>query len=250
MDGKEPAPAERWTQETVMVTGAARRIGFHLVQALLEAGAKVVAHFRHNSSQLQALCEQQPSRVVGLQADLSVATERRALIEGAWKAFGHLTGLVNCASVYEATPVDRMDWDRWHETLEVNLTAPAHLSLEIGLRMKARGQGAIVMIGDWSTQRPYPGYLAYTVSKGALETLTLSLARELAPQVRVNMAALGPILLPEGSSEEYRNRVAAAVPLGRTGTPEELARCVLHLLVEGTYTTGAVVQIDGGRHLR
>jgi pteridine reductase len=119
----------------------------------------------------------------------------------------------------------------------------------LGLAMKDSGGGAIVQIGDWSAHRPYPRYLAYTISKGALETATMALARELAPHVRVNMVALGPILLPDGSGPAYEERVKQAVPLGRLGGTQAFQRAVLYLLEDEGYCTGTILTVDGGRRL-
>jgi len=115
--------------------------------------------------------------------------------------------------------------------------------------MQAGGRGNIVQVGDWSSARPYPDYLAYTVSKGALESATRALARELAPEVRVNLLAPGPMVLPPGSTAERDARVRRAVPLGRLGGTESYVKAVLSLLDPHTYATGSIVTLDGGRSL-
>ncbi|MBM3317960.1 MAG: SDR family oxidoreductase, partial [Candidatus Eisenbacteria bacterium] len=182
-------------------------------------------------------------------ADLSDPDEQQRLADEVLAACPGLNGLVHNASIYRPTPLASLARRDWDEHLAINLTAPVWLSARLGLAMRASGGGSIVQVGDWSTGRPYRDYLAYTVSKGALETATRALARELAPEVRVNMVALGPILLPEGSGPDLEERVRRAVPLGRVGHPGEYVSAVLHLLTGASYSTGSIVQVDGGRAL-
>lgn len=239
-------------EECILITGAARRLGRTLAEALAERGAALALHFNRSATEAEALGRQlegKARRVWLLQADLRHPREQQRLAEQALSKCGRLTGLVNSAAVYSKTPLSSLDRNAWDEILSVNLTAPVWLSAVLGREMKRAGGGSIVQVGDWSVRRPYRDYLAYTVSKGALETATLALARELAPEVRVNMATLGPVLLPAGSTTEYEARVRRAVPLGRLGGPQAFVKPLLHLLLDASYCTGAIVTVDGGRSL-
>jgi len=115
--------------------------------------------------------------------------------------------------------------------------------------MKRRGEGVIIQLGDWSIPRPYPGYAAYAASKAGLEALTRSLARELAPEVRVAMVSPGAILPPKGGSRGQVRAMAEAAALGRMGRPEDVAETVLFLIEGSAYTTGINLLVDGGRSL-
>jgi pteridine reductase len=248
--GSSAAPP--WPEQTILVTGAARRLGRALVEELAARGAHVALHYHRSRTEAEDLARALRPRAASVhlfQADLSLPAEQERLAEEVLAACPRLSGLVNSASLYEKTPLAGLERAAWDAHLAVNLTAPVWLSARLGRAMQAAGHGAIVQIGDWSTRRPYRNYLAYTVSKGALEAATRALARELAPQVRVNMLSLGPILLPEGSGPDLEERVRRVVPLGRVGSPGEFVAAVLHLLACATYSTGSIVQIDGGRGL-
>jgi pteridine reductase len=250
--GSNQRAAVDWRTQCVLVTGAARRLGSELARALAARGAAVALHYHRSEREARALVGELTPRARAvwlMRADLAQPEEQDRLARDVLERCGRLTGLVNCASAYRPTPVDTLTRAEWEAHLAVNLTAPVWLSLRLGQAMRQAGGGSIVQVGDWSTGQPYRGYLPYTVSKGALETATRALARELAPEVRVNMVALGPILLPEGTGADYEQRVARAVPLGRVGHPAEFVRAVLFLLGEATYTTGSVLAVDGGRSL-
>ena len=137
----------------------------------------------------------------------------------------------------------------WDVNLDTNLKAPFFLSKFAGAAMRRQGAGKIVSIGDWAGIRPYNNYLPYTVSKSGLIGLTRALAKALAPEVQVNCVALGPVMPPEGSSEEEIERMLAGTLVKRLGTPEDVARAVM-FLCEGTdFATGSTLLLDGGRLL-
>jgi pteridine reductase len=135
----------------------------------------------------------------------------------------------------------------WERSLDVNLKAPYLLSVALGQAMRRRGSGCIVNLVDWAAERPYRHYLPYCVSKAGLICLTKALARELAPSVRVNAVAPGPVLLPEDMSAEETAAVVRATPLARIGRPEDVAACVAFLVADAPFSTGAVFHVDGGR---
>ncbi len=236
----------------VLITGAGRRLGAALAQALADRGVALALHYHRSAAEAESLARELKARareVWLFRADLRSPAEQERLCEETLRHCKRLTGLVNCAAVFERTPLETFDRTLWNEALAVNLTAPVWLSVRLGREMKRAGGGSIVQIGDWSTPRPYKDYLAYSTSKGALETATRALAKELAPQVRVNLVALGPILLPEGSGPDYRERVERAVPLGRVGGSEAFVASTLHLLLDAPFTTGTILTVDGGRSL-
>ncbi len=239
-------------ESCILITGSARRLGMALAEALAARGAALALHYHRSQADAERLARrlETTARQVWLfQADLRRPEDQEKLAQQVMSHCGQLSGIVNGASIYDRTPLTALDRNAWEETLSVNLSAAVWLSVILGREMKRAGHGSIVQIGDWSVHRPYPDYLAYTVSKGGLETATLALARELAPEVRVNMVALGPILLPDGSGPEYEARVKRAVPLGRLGGPAAFVEAVLYLLGDTSFCTGTVLTVDGGRSL-
>ncbi len=231
----------------VLITGSARRLGRALAEALAKQGTPLALHYHRSRKEAEALAAEVKSEAHLFGADLAAPGAAEQLARDVWARCGPIAGLVNNASIYAPTPLSGLDRATWHETLEVNLTAPVWLSIHLGRRMREAGGGSIVQVGDWSADRPYTGYLPYTVSKGALETATRALARELAPRVRVNMIRLGPILLPEGSGADYEARVRRKAPLRRVGGTDAYVSAVTHLLGPATYCTGSILTVDGGR---
>lgn len=236
----------RWA----LVTGAARRVGRSIALALAERGANVLVH--HHTSTAAADAVVREIRALGrdaerLQADLGSATAVRALAEEALRRVGTVDVLINSASNYLRVAFDALDEDVWDRSLDVNLKAPYLLSSALGRRMRERGEGTIINIVDWAASRPYRQYLPYCVSKAGLVCLTKALARELAPTVRVNAVAPGPVLLPEDMTAEETAAVVRATPLERIGRPEDVAACVVFLAADAAFTTGAVFHVDGGR---
>jgi len=232
---------------TALVTGGARRIGRAICLALADKGVRVAIHCRSSEAEARDLSEQCPGSVV-LRADLADPADRARLVPRAAERLGRLDFLVNNASVYEPTPVAEIDEASWERALDVNLTAPFFLARDAGLRMRAAGSGAIVNVTDWAIERPYSLHLPYFAAKAGLDAATRGLARALAPEVRVNGVAPGPILLPEGTGEDTRKAVARKTPLGRLGGPEAVATAVVFLLGHD-FMTGEIIRVDGGRSL-
>jgi pteridine reductase len=237
----------------VLVTGAARRLGRAIAERFAAEGARVVVHYRSSRQAARDVVRrlrELGAEAIPLRADLSRPGAPDRLLERIARTWAPVDVLVNSASVYRQTPLGRFQPRDWDEILATNLRAPALLSRRAGLAMKRRGEGAIVMLGDWSIPRPYPGFAAYAASKAGLEALTRLLAHELAPEVRVNMVSPGAILPPRGASAAKVAAMARACPLGRLGRPEEIAEAVLFLVQRATFTTGVNLLVDGGRSLR
>lgn len=236
----------RWA----LVTGSAKRVGRVIAHELAGRGANVVVHYHTSAPEadatvasLQALGVQ----AIALRADLGAPDEVRRLAADAEDRTGGVTLLVNSASNYLPTPFDTISEAAWDASLDVNLKAPFLLAWSLGRAMRARGDGAIVNVADWAGERPYRGYLPYCVSKAGVIALTKALAKELAPTVRVNAVAPGPVLLPEDFGPDEVAAVRRATPLGRVGTPEDVARAIRFLAEEAGFSTGSILHVDGGR---
>ena len=200
-----------------------------------------------------------PRRAVVIGGDLRSPEGAEKVAEDAEKAFGKIDILVNNAAAFMPTPVGTITEAGWRELIDLNLKAAYFLSDRLGSAMRKRGprsrvegslrgeQGAIVNLADAAGIRPWPSYGVYCISKAGVIMMTRVLAKALAPDVRVNAIAPGPVLLPEGTSPEAAERAANATLLGRVGSPEDVARAVLFLVRDADYMTGQVVAVDGGR---
>jgi len=200
---------------------------------------------------LQAeLNHQRKDSVALIQADLLDIAKLPAMVEQTVQSFGRLDALVNNASSFFQTPVGEITAASWEDLIGTNLRAPLFLSQAAAPALK-KSLGAIVNITDIHAERPLKNYVVYSVAKAGLVGLTRSLARELAPEVRVNAIAPGPILWPDDETfdELSRQRIISHTPLKREGTPEDIAKAVHFLLAEATYVTGETINVDGGRHV-
>ena len=232
------------------MTGAAKRVGRVIALELAGRGMHVAVHY-HTSAEAAAATVREIDalgvRACALGADLSQAAEVARLAAEAEAQSGGLAVLVNSASNYLRVPFERLTEAVWDASLDTNLKAPFLLAWHLGRAMQTRGSGHIVNLADWAAERPYRDYLPYCVSKAGVICITKELAKELAPEVQVNAVAPGPVMPPEGMSAAEREAIARATPLGRLGTPEDVARCVRFLVEEASFSTGATFYVDGGR---
>lgn len=235
----------------ILVTGAARRVGRAIALRLAGPGRRLALHYRaseRESAQAAEDCARRGAEVERFDADLADPAAPAALIERVLRRFGRLDAVVNNAALFEPMTLDDFDAGAWGRTLQINLTAPLLLVHAARDALRAAG-GRVVNLCDAATGRPWPDHLAYVVSKGALEALTRVLARALAPRVNVVGVAPGVVAWPEHYDAQTRARLAARIPLGHAGTPEDVAAAVEFLLTSADYVTGAILPIDGGRSL-
>jgi NAD(P)-dependent dehydrogenase (short-subunit alcohol dehydrogenase family) len=240
--------AGRWA----LVTGAARRVGRAIALELGGRGANVVVHYNTSHGAAEATVGDLRGlgvQALALRADLADRAAVAALAAEAEARSGGVNLLVNSASNYLRVPFDDITDAVWDASLHANLRAPFLLAWHLGRAMRARGEGVIVNVADCAVDRPYRSYLPYFVSKAGVVGLTRALARELAPEVRVNAVAPGPVLLPEDVGPTEREQIRKATLLRRIGRPEDVARCVRFLAEEADYSTGGVYLVDGGRHV-
>ena len=230
-----------------LVTGGARRLGATIVRALAEEGFRVGFSYRRSAAEAEQLVDELEAgdlNAAGFECDLREASECAALVETVEADLGPVSLLVNNAGVIHEAGVDSAGADDFDVTMAVNLRAPWLLSLDLGRRMRSRGSGSIINIASVGGIRPYSKHLAYSVSKAGLIMLTRGLARDLAPEVRVNAIAPGMIDLGESGGMPARERV----PLQSWTGPEDIEDAVLYLADAGQ-VTGQVLAVDGGWHL-
>lgn len=236
-----------------LITGAARRIGASIAQTLHRSGFNIVLHYRNSAASAEELCAAmnrlRQDSAVSVQADLLQIETLPALIERSLQPWQRLDALVNNASSFYPTPVGSIDETAWNDLIGSNLKAPLFLSQAAAPHLKDSG-GSIVNIIDVHADRPMRKHVVYSVAKAGLAALTKSLARELAPEVRVNAVAPGAILWPEHEMpEETRESILLRVPMQSPGNPEDIALAVKFLLLEAPYITGHILPVDGGRSL-
>ena len=234
-------------QKTVLITGAARRLGRVFALACARAGANVVIHHGHSATDAETL----RTEINGLdhqawvfQADLSDSSQAQGLIP----LINHSTPihlLINSAAIFESLTFDTTSIEDWEKHIAINLTAPFLLSQSFARQAE---QGArIVNILDWRALRPGADHFPYTVSKSALAAMTKSMAVALAPRITVNALALGAILPPADGNKNPD--IIKNVPLKRWAEIDEVEQALLFLLTSPAYITGEIIHVDGGRHL-
>lgn len=244
---------DRLNGKVVLVTGAARRIGAAIVTRLHENGARVAIHYRGSSAEADELAKRlnadRANSAATFQADLLDTDSLAPLIEDVVDWGGRLDGLVNNASTFYPTPVGSITEEHWTDLMGSNLKAPLFLSQAAAPHLRAN-QGAIINLVDIHAQRPLRNHLVYGPAKAGLAMLTRALAKDLAPDIRVNGISPGAILWPEeGMSDSAQQTILRQVPLERPGDPKDIAGCVLYLLRDATYVTGQIVAVDGGRSI-
>ncbi|HKY31137.1 MAG TPA: SDR family oxidoreductase [Candidatus Polarisedimenticolia bacterium] len=239
--------------KAALINGGAR-VGAAVVRALAARGCAVAVTWRGSREAAERSVEE--ARRAGVpaqafQADARDEADVARAVQGAVSAFRRLDILVNMASTYVRAPLESLDGAAWQEAIDSNARGAYLFSLAAAPHLRKEGAGRIVNFADWlpASGRPrYTGYLPYYVGKGAVVSLTESLALELAPDILVNAVAPGPIVPPPDLTPEENARVVAATPLRRWGGAEEMAKAVL-FLVETDFVTGECIRADGGRHL-
>lgn len=240
-------------RKVVLVTGAARRVGATIARTLHAAGYDLALHYRHSRGEMDVLTGElealRPNSTLAVAAELADIEHLPRLVEACVARYGRLDGLVNNASAFYPTPIGTVTPQQWNELFASNAQAPFFLAQAAAPQLKS-AHGSIVSIADIYAQRPLARHPVYSMAKAALVAMTRALARELAPAVRVNAVAPGAILWPE-SGKAYTDQadLIARTPLARTGTPEDVASAVLFLLRDARFTTGQVLNVDGGREL-
>lgn len=239
--------------KTVLITGAAKRVGRSIARELHGAGCNIVVHYRHAAEAARtladALNEERPGSACCLHADLLDVHALATLVAQSIDHFGRLDALINNASSFFATPLGTIDEAIWADLIGSNLKAPLFLTQAAAPHLRET-RGAVINITDIHAERPMAGYPLYCAAKAGLLGLTRALAIELAPDVRVNAVAPGPILWPETGDDfdsTERAEIVAHTLLKHEGSPHDIARTVRFLLADAPYITGQVINVDGGR---
>lgn len=239
--------------QTVLITGAAKRIGAALARAFHAEGANVAIHYRHSSRDAEALREElnrsRAGSATAIGADLLDANALPGIVEQTIRAFGGLSMLINNASTFYPTPMGSITLEQWDDLIGTNLKAPLFLAQAAAPYLRS-ARGMILNLIDIHGQRPLPRHPVYSTAKAGLAMLTRSLARELGPEVRVNGISPGPILWPEGGIDtELQQEIIDKTMLKRSGSPEDIVRAALYLAKDAPFVTGQILAVDGGRSI-
>lgn len=244
---------ENQSDRVALVTGAARRIGAEIARQLHSKGLRVILHYNSSSTEAQAVADelnqQRSDSVRIISHDLMQTETFDHFIAEVIKQWGRLDVLVNNASTFYPTPMAEISTTQWDDLLGVNVKAPLFLSNACAAHL-GKNNGCIINIVDIHADRPLKDYPIYCIAKAGLAMLTKSLARELAPNIRVNGVAPGAIMWPEVEAyEPLHQEIIERTALKREGEPSNIADAVWFLINSADYITGQIIAVDGGRTL-
>jgi pteridine reductase len=246
-------PSELAHSKTALITGGAKRIGNAIAHQLHASGFNVMVHYRSSAGAASALVDElnqiRDGSAASVRGDLHDISAIPDIVNATIERFSGLDVLVNNASTFYPTPIELINDEFWNDLVGSNLKAPAFMVKAAAPHLRKRG-GSIINIIDIYARNPLSNHPIYCSAKAGLEMLTKSLARDLAPHVRVNGVSPGAILWPEnGNSEFTQDDLLVLIPLKRMGQPEDIAKAVKFLVVEGDYITGQILAVDGGRSI-
>ena len=234
--------------KTALVTGGAHRVGKAITLALARAGANVVINYHASADAAEETAAEAGALGVGTlisQANVSDRQQVEAMVAAAKDRFGSIDILVNGASRFEKTPFPTQDVSAWHRVLDILIHGSFYCANAVAPLMLERGEGTIVNIVDLAAWEPWPDFAAHSVGKAGLMALTRQLALELAPAIRVNAVAPGPVLPPPDYTEAQMARVAQRTLLNRWGVADDVSQAVMYL-IQADYVVGEVIIVDGG----
>jgi len=236
---------------TVLITGGAKRIGNQMARTLHASGYNIMVHYRSSAGAAYDLVadlnSQREDSAASVQGDLQDINIIPTVINQTIESFGRLDVLINNASTFYPTPIELINDEFWNDLIGSNLKAPAFMVKSAAPHLRETN-GNIINIVDIYAQRPLSDHPIYCSAKAGLEMLTKSLARDLAPEIRVNAVSPGAILWSKNDhSSENQKKILNNVPLKRMGDPADVAKTVKFLIKEGTYITGQIIAVDGGR---
>lgn len=239
--------------KTIFITGAAKRIGKEIALTFKELGWNIIIHYNSSKNDAQVLADEingnNPDSAITVQGNLDVKEDVEKVINEVRDAFPTIDLLINNASTFYPTPIEDISEEHWDKLVGSNLKGP--LFLIKGLRDKLKeSKGSIINITDTNLSKGVANYSIYSAAKAGLESITKGLARELAPDIKVNAIAPGAMLEPPDVTwtEEQKNKVISSIPLNRMGSEKDISEAV-KFLAKSNYITGQIIKVDGGRSL-
>ena len=240
-------------KKTIFITGAAKRIGKEIALCFSEMGWNIIIHYNSSKNDAQVLADEingtNPDSAITVQGNLDVKEDVKKVINKVRDAFPTIDLLINNASTFYPTPIEDISEEHWDKLVGSNLKGP--LFLIKGLKDKLKeSKGSIINITDTNLSKGVANYSIYSAAKAGLESITKGLARELAPDIKVNAIAPGAMLEPPDVTwtEEQKSKVISSIPLNRMGSEKDISEAV-KFLAKSSYITGQIVKVDGGRSL-
>ena len=239
--------------KTIFITGAAKRIGKEIALTFKELGWNIIIHYNSSKSDADNLADQinkdNPNSANTVQGNLDVKEDVQKIINEVNNSFPSIDLLINNASTFYPTPIDEISEDHWEKLIGSNLKGPLFLIQGLKENLK-KSNGSIINITDTNLTKGVANYSIYSAAKAGVEAITKGLARELAPEIKVNAIAPGAMLEPPDVTwtEEQKNKVIENIPLKRMGSEKDIANAV-KFLANSEYITGQTIKVDGGRSL-
>ena len=239
--------------KTIFITGAAKRIGKEIALTFKELGWNIIIHYNSSKKDADDLANQinidNPNSAKTVQGNLDIKEDVQKILSEVSETFPSIDVLVNNASTFYPTPIDEISEDHWERLIGSNLKGPLFLIQGLKEQLKS-SKGSIINITDTNLSKGVPNFSIYSAAKAGLEAITKGLARELAPDIKVNAIAPGAMLEPPDVTwtEEQKNKVIENIPLNRMGSEKDIADAV-SFLAHSEYITGQIIKVDGGRSL-
>ena len=239
--------------KTILITGAAKRIGREMALSFFSKGWDIVIHYNGSKEEAEALADEmnfeRTNSAIIAQANLDNANEVTQLVEKTLSKNSRIDALINNASTFYPTPIGTFTEENWNALMGSNLKAPLFLIQSFHKELE-KNKGFIINVTDINVDRALVNHSIYLAAKSGLQTLTRSLAKELAPNIRVNAIAPGAILEPPNVewTTEQKNNIINTVPMKRMGTEKDIVDAAIYLS-EAEYVTGQILNIDGGKSL-
>ena len=239
--------------KTIFITGAAKRIGKEIALTFKELGWNIIIHYNSSKKDADDLANEinkdNPNSAKTVQGNLDIKEDVQKILSEVSETFPSIDVLVNNASTFYPTPIDEISEDHWERLIGSNLKGPLFLIQGLKEQLKS-SKGSIINITDTNLSKGVPNFSIYSAAKAGLEAITKGLARELAPDIKVNAIAPGAMLEPPDVSwtEEQKNKVIENIPLNRMGSEKDIADAV-SFLARSEYITGQIIKVDGGRSL-
>jgi pteridine reductase len=242
---------EKTSNKVALITGGARRIGSYIAKTLHHAGYDIMIHYRNSEEEAHQLCTKlnvlRANSCARVDGDLADSNSYERIIQATIDTYGKLDALINNASTFYPTDIESITEEQWQEIISSNLKAPAFLCKYATPELRI-SHGSIINIIDIYAERPLADHPIYCSAKAGLQMLTKSLARDLAPEIRVNGVAPGAILWPETDpSVDAKQELLKRIPLNRLGDPSDIAKTIRFLLNDAPYISGQIIAVDGGR---
>tara|TARA_B100001996_G_scaffold370431_1_gene344790 strand:+ start:2338 stop:3069 length:732 start_codon:yes stop_codon:yes gene_type:complete len=238
--------------KTVLITGAAKNIGAIIANELHCAGMNIIVHYNNSTEEAADLVKKlnniRNNSATAIQANLEKNESYSTLIDSALVFKGKIDVLINNASAFFPSPLNNINENNWNKLININLKAPLFISKHAAKSLE-ENKGCIINIADIYASNPLKNHAIYCISKAGLITLTKSLAKELAPNIRVNAISPGAITWPNGMNTEEKEKIINQTILKKMGGAEDIAKTVTFLIKNADYVTGQILNVDGGRKL-